>query len=123
MPTGGVRTSLASMVAMLTSPLRRSEARASDDTGTEAKPKSPIQADLTQFRSVFQPSGMFNPGYPLVPPESERPRLLDFPVGYNTVYTPRSFEPVSFTQLRANGRSPPGEMISPKRTVRSGPRN
>jgi hypothetical protein len=44
------------------------------------------QNDLTQFRDVFQPEqGIFSPSYPLVPPERERVRLWDFPVGYNTV--------------------------------------
>src|SRR5207248_2667252 len=35
-----------------------------------------------QFASVFQPGqGIFSPGYPSVPPEPERLRLWDFPVG------------------------------------------
>ena len=55
-----------------------------------------------QFASVFQPGqGIFSPGYPLAPPEPERVRLWDFPVGVNTVYTPRSYEPISFAELRA----------------------
>ncbi|MGH7044948.1 MAG: phage portal protein [Stellaceae bacterium] len=60
------------------------------------------QNDLTQFRDVFQPDqGIFSPGYPLVPPERERVRVWDFPVGYNTIYTPRSYEPIGFYELRA----------------------
>ncbi|MBV8333876.1 MAG: phage portal protein [Alphaproteobacteria bacterium] len=60
------------------------------------------QDDVTQFRELFQPGqGIFSPGYPLVPPERERVRLWDFPVGYNTLYTPRSYEPVGFVELRA----------------------
>jgi HK97 family phage portal protein len=60
------------------------------------------QNDITQFRNVFQPDqGIFSPGYPLVPPERERVRVWDFPVGYNTIYTPRSYEPISFHELRA----------------------
>jgi hypothetical protein len=60
------------------------------------------QQGLTQFAAVFQPGqGIFSPGYPLAPPEPERVRLWDFPVGVNTVYTPRSYEPVSFEELRA----------------------
>src|SRR5690348_1463242 len=56
----------------------------------------------TQFRDVFQPSdGVFSPGYPLAPQAPERLRLWDFPVGVNTVYTPRAYEPVSFGELRA----------------------
>src|SRR5215831_16219815 len=64
------------------------------------------QNDITQFRDVFQPDqGIFSPSYPLVPPEPERVRLWDFPVGYNTTYTPRSYEPVSFAELRALAES------------------
>jgi HK97 family phage portal protein len=60
------------------------------------------QSDLTQFSDVFQPDqGIFSPGYPLVPPERERVRLWNFPVGYNTIYTPRSYEPIGFHELRA----------------------
>jgi hypothetical protein len=55
-----------------------------------------------RFASVFQPGqGIFSPGYPLAPPEPERLRLWDFPVGVNTIYTPRAAEPVSFAELRA----------------------
>src|ERR1700732_47222 len=55
-----------------------------------------------QFASVFQPGqGIFSPGYPLAPPEPERLRVWDFPVGVNTIYTPRAYEPVSFAELRA----------------------
>jgi len=55
-----------------------------------------------QFVTVFQPGqGIFSPGYPLAPPEPERVRLWDFPVGVNTIYTPRSYEPISFDELRA----------------------
>src|SRR5262249_29708476 len=50
----------------------------------------------------FQPSeAIFAPGYPLAPPEPENTRLWDFPVGVNTIYTPRASEPVSFAELRA----------------------
>src|SRR5207237_1964316 len=56
----------------------------------------------TQFASTFQPGhGIFSPGTPLAPPEPERTRLWDFPVGVNTTLTPRAYEPVSFTELRA----------------------
>src|SRR6266849_7361846 len=55
-----------------------------------------------QFGPVFQPGqGIFSPGYPLVPVEPEQVRMWDFPVGVNTIYTPRSYEPVSFAELRA----------------------
>ena len=64
------------------------------------------QNDLTQFRDVFQPEqGIFSPSYPLVPPERERGRLWDFPVGYNTLYTPRSYESIGFDELRALAES------------------
>jgi HK97 family phage portal protein len=60
------------------------------------------QQDVTRFRNVFQPEpGIFSPGYPLVPPDGERVRLWDFPVGYNTIYTPRSYESIGFEELRA----------------------
>ncbi|HEX5319808.1 MAG TPA: phage portal protein [Stellaceae bacterium] len=55
-----------------------------------------------QFRDVFEPDmGIFSPGYPLAPVEDERLRVWDFPVGVNAIYTPRSYEPVSFGELRA----------------------
>jgi len=64
------------------------------------------QNDITQFRDVFQPDqGIFSPSYPLVPSERERVRVWDFPVGYNTIYTPRSYEPIGFDELRALAES------------------
>ena len=60
------------------------------------------RGDITRFANVFQTDqGIFSPGYPLVPPDFERVRLWDFPVGYNTIYTPRSFEAIGFEELRA----------------------
>jgi hypothetical protein len=58
------------------------------------------QSDLGQFREVFQPAqGIFSPSYPLSPTQAERVRLWDFPVGYNTIYTPRSYEvPANISQ-------------------------
>ncbi len=54
-----------------------------------------------QFRDVYQPGqGIFSPGYPLAPVDPEQTRVWDFPVGVNTIYTPRSYEPVSFEELR-----------------------
>ena len=35
------------------------------------------------------------------PVEPERLRAVDYPVGCNYIYTPRSFEPVGFAELRA----------------------
>src|SRR5437660_7013383 len=78
MPNGGKRTPLALSYSW-------------GQTGLEA-----------QFAPVFQPGqGIFSPGYPLAPPEPESTRRWDFPVGVNTIYTPRAYEPVSFTELRA----------------------
>jgi HK97 family phage portal protein len=60
------------------------------------------QTDITQYRQVFQPDqGIFSPGYPLAPPEPERVRVWDFPVGYNAIYTPRAYEAIGFSELRA----------------------
>jgi hypothetical protein len=55
-----------------------------------------------QFAPVFQPGqGIFSPGYPLAPPEPAALRIRDFPVGVNTITTPRAYEPISFAELRA----------------------
>jgi hypothetical protein len=55
----------------------------------------------TRFRDVYQPGqGIFSPGYPLAPLEPERVRVWDYPVGVNTIYTPRSYEAISFEELR-----------------------
>lgn len=43
----------------------------------------------------------FSPGQPLNPLEPEPVRLWDFPVGVNTVITPRPAEPFGFAHLRA----------------------
>src|SRR5437588_7211109 len=64
------------------------------------------QNDVTRFRDVFQPDGgSFSPSYPLVPPEREQVRLWDYPVGYNAIYTPRSYEAIGFNELRALAES------------------
>src|SRR5580704_2862057 len=55
----------------------------------------------TQFREIYQPGqGIFSPGYPLAPLEPEQVRVWDYPVGVNTIYTPRAYEPISFEELR-----------------------
>jgi hypothetical protein len=46
-------------------------------------------------------NGVFSPGQPLVPPDQEPVRVWDFPVGVNTVTTPRSAEGFGFAHLRA----------------------
>src|SRR6476646_7458016 len=64
------------------------------------------QNDVTRFREVFQPDGgSFSPSYPLVPPEREQVRLWDYPVGYNAIYTPRSYEAIGFDELRGLAES------------------
>src|SRR5271165_1622583 len=80
--------------------MRTSEPNMGSDNSSAAR------GDITQFREVFQPGqGIFSPSYPLVPPEHERVRVWDFPVGYNTTYTPRSYEPIGFDELRALAES------------------
>jgi hypothetical protein len=50
----------------------------------------------------FTPNwGVFGPGAPLAPVADQPPRGWDFPVGVNTVLTPRAYEPFGFPQLRA----------------------
>jgi hypothetical protein len=44
---------------------------------------------------------VFSPGQPLTPPDQEPVRVWDFPVGVNTVITPRSSEAFGFAHLRA----------------------
>jgi HK97 family phage portal protein len=56
---------------------------------------------LARFRNVWGTAGIFAPGEPLVPPEPEKTRTWDFPVGWNYIYTPRSYEAVGFAELRA----------------------
>lgn len=52
-------------------------------------------------RSSFDAAGLFSPGTPVPAPDPQPVRLVDFAVGENTVYTPRSSEPFGFAQLRA----------------------
>src|SRR4029077_10905804 len=74
--------------------------------GPAGSPSGVGQGDVTRFRDVFQPDhGIFSPGYPLAPRERERVRRWDFPVGYNTIYTPRSYEAIGFDELRALAES------------------
>lgn len=56
----------------------------------------------SQLISAFDDgSEMFSPGLPPVP-VAERPvRRLDFPTGYNQVWTPRAYEPFTFAALRS----------------------
>ncbi|MGH7039892.1 MAG: phage portal protein [Stellaceae bacterium] len=59
------------------------------------------QSAMARFRTTWGTGGIFSPGEPLVPPEPEKTRLWNFPVGWNFTYTPRAWESISFAQLRA----------------------
>jgi HK97 family phage portal protein len=63
-------------------------------------PEGGVRTPLSATYSWGQ-QGIFAPGTPLVPIEPEALRLWDFPVGVNTIYTPRAYEAVSFAELRA----------------------
>ena len=58
-------------------------------------------SSLRQLFRKRSSADAFSPGEPTVPAYPEALRLWDFPVGINTVYEPRSDEPVSFAELRA----------------------
>ena len=61
-----------------------------------------FRLDAGTLRSTFTPAGgMFAPGLPLVPPQPQPVRALDFDVGANSVYPPRAGAPFSFRELRA----------------------
>src|SRR6516225_8816034 len=109
MPRGGTQTSLVGMVNTLMAPFRRQTpgkgapiySYAWSQGGAAGGPRPATNGDITQFAPVFQPSGgLFAPGYPLVPPDYERTRRYNFPVGLNYIYTPRSFEPIGFPELK-----------------------
>lgn len=82
-PTGGLRTSLSFRV--------------------QGGPLSGAQMSGAQMNSSHSAltGGVFSPGSALTPIASEPPRAWDFPVGVNTVLTPRAYEPFGFPQLRA----------------------
>ncbi len=99
---GGVQTSLTGMVQGMMAALRRKTRGAPRGAPVQSPGDKNNPADLTQFADQFEPSGgLFAPGYPLPPVEPERLRALDYPVGYNYLYTPRSYEPIGFAELRA----------------------
>ena len=55
---------------------------------------------------AFRPGqGIFSPSNPLLPAQPESVRLWDYPVGYNAIYTPRSYEATGFGELRALAES------------------
>jgi HK97 family phage portal protein len=58
-------------------------------------------SSLRQLFREVQQRDAFSPGEPTAPAYPEALRLWDFPVGVNTIYEPRSDEPVSFAELRA----------------------
>jgi hypothetical protein len=58
-------------------------------------------ASLRQLLPEAPQADAFSPGEPTVPAFREVLRLWDFPVGINTVYEPRTDEPISFAELRA----------------------
>jgi hypothetical protein len=102
-PGAGVQTSLVGTVQGMMAAARAAFRR---------KPGAPVQSpggnppDLSQFSETFEPTGgLFAPGYPLPPVEPEQLRALDYPVGYNYIYTPRSYEPIGFAELRALAQS------------------
>ena len=85
MPEGGKRTSLVPTYSW----------------GQAQSPLVGQQGLEVHFRDVFQPGqGIFSPGYPLAPLDPERVRVWDYPVGVNTIYTPRAYEAISFGELR-----------------------
>lgn len=91
-PTGGTVTSLSSMVAYLRS-------KQNLDQGYSG---GASQRDVTRFAPVFAPrGGIFGPGYPIVPPSRQPIRSWDYPAAWNVTFTPRSFEPVGFGELRS----------------------
>ncbi len=64
------------------------------------------ETDRGQSREGLRPAqGIFSPSYPLVPIQPQPVRLWDFPVGYNAIYTPRSYEAIGFDELRALAES------------------
>jgi HK97 family phage portal protein len=66
-------------------------------------PKGGTRTPLNvSFQQSFSPAwGVFGPGEPLVPPDPQPPRRIDFPVGVNTIQTPRAYESFGFPELRA----------------------
>lgn len=63
-----------------------------------------VAAGVRYAISGVTPSGWFSPLQPIppsAPPAEPRGRAFDYPVGYNISYTPRSYEPISFSTLRA----------------------
>ena len=76
------------------------------DARTRAIPKSIVARALEGVRYAITgvaPENWFGPMQPLAPmaPAEVAGRRFDYPTGYNLQYGPRSYEPVSFADLRA----------------------
>jgi len=63
--------------------------------------KGGVVTPLSTSAAFTQAFGIFPPGVPLTPPDPQKPRSFDFPVGINTVIRPRSYEAFDFPSLRA----------------------
>lgn len=64
----------------------------------------PTGGDKTtlSIENTFQPSSsLFGPGTPLIPPDPQPVRRIDFPAGVNLQWTPRGYEPFDFPHLRS----------------------
>jgi hypothetical protein len=103
MPRGGVQSSLVGVVNTMMAPFRRQQGKGAPVYSyASTQNGGGTIGDITQFAPVFQPSGgLFAPGYPMAPVDYERTRRYNFPVGLNYIYTPRSYEPIGFAELKA----------------------
>ena len=64
--------------------------------------KVPLQNPAQLAASFENGQWLFSPGLPPEPTSGQMPtRSLEFPTGYNQIWTPRSYEPFSFPELRA----------------------
>jgi len=72
-------------------------------------PPPPRLSSLPDNRiETVDEGNFFSPQQPVVPygpPKIREPRWWDYPIGFNLTYTPRSFEPIGFGQLRAFANS------------------
>ncbi|HJU15723.1 MAG TPA: phage portal protein [Stellaceae bacterium] len=105
MPAGGRRTPLAAILrgrdGILVGTQRAgelSERRLSP--GRESRFGEIARGIAAHFRQVWGTGGIFSPGEPLAPPDPGRTRTWDFPVGWNSLYTPRAHESIGFAELR-----------------------
>lgn len=73
-----------------------------DKMGTQVLPGQ-VALVSGQANQAASPTGFFGPGKPLNPvaPADTAGRQWDFPTHYNLSQQPRSYEPISFQQLRA----------------------